>query len=283
MHLYYCAILLSCCVIQFCCADPLSTALERLSTKLTQLSAALTSASKKSKFSGVKLVTTLPIPTKSAVHTSPPSYEHRVEYDFLHASIELAVQDITTMTQVQAIVNAANAGLQAGDGVCGAIYAAAGSSELTTIVDNWKKLNNKLNGINVGQAALTGVPFGKVNKLPSNIQYIVHAVGPNCTVTTEKANWKKLLADAYTNSLIEADKKKVHSIAFPSISTAIFGCNPDEAAPVALQAVLTYFEQHPKSSIQKVVFVFWVPGDTYAAEDALKTYEAIIDATFGIA
>lgn len=283
---FYGIVVFICCCVQFCWADGLTQSITTLTQTLDDLTTALktprtkksSDTGKKSESTGKKVMTTLQLKKQTPVKSTAP-YEYSETYDLTNGkTIRLEVQDITKMTNVQAIVNAANAGLHAGGGVCGAIYGAAGSSELTQIVDDWKKKNNKPNGINVGEAALTGVPFGKVNKLPENIEYIVHAVGPNCT-TSEKTNWKQLLKDAYTNSLLEAAKKNIKSVAFPSISTAIFGCNPDEAAPIAIQSVLAYLEKNPKTSIEKVIFVFW-PNSNGAAEQAVDDYATILDDTF---
>lgn len=176
--------------------------------------------------------------------------------------LKFQVQDITTMTDVDTIVNAANEGLAAGSGVCGAIYAAVGHTQLENEVKKWKK-TNKRQSINTGEAALTLVPANANATFPKNIKYIIHAVGPRCSTGVKmNASEQKLLADAYKNSLLEAEKVGATSIAFPSISTAIFGCPFNEATKIAIKTVIAYLKNNPMSSIKKVVLLFYIPGDT---------------------
>lgn len=162
----------------------------------------------------------------------------------------------------QAIVNAANAGLWAGAGVCGAVRKTAGKGVFDECKDLLK--TQKLKSLGCGQAVLTTA--GDMTE----VQRVVHAVGPDCGIKKENDERAKLLADTYTNSLelitapekhpesISAkciDQTSLRTIAFPSISTGIYGYPLDEAAEVALKAVKDFVEQHPKA-LDEVRFVF---------------------------
>lgn len=109
---------------------------------------------------------------------------------------------------VDAVVNAANSGLWAGGGICGVIFKKAGMSELTSACSSYKTpLNN-------GEAVITPAFNMK------NVKYIIHAVGPDFSVTPTAF---KELFDAYYNSLCVLMENGLHSISFPLISSGIFG------------------------------------------------------------
>lgn len=110
--------------------------------------------------------------------------------------------------KVDVVVNAANSGLWAGGGICGVIFSKAGRSQLA---DACKKYKTPLND---GDAVITPV-FNM-----TNAKAIIHAVGPNFGVTPMAF---KELFDAYYNSLVTLMKNEYHSIAFPLISSGIFG------------------------------------------------------------
>lgn len=135
-------------------------------------------------------------------------------------SFEIIHGDITKM-ETDAIVNAANSQLARGGGVCGAIFAAAASPEL-------QKECNELAPCPTGQAVITGGYNLKA-------KYIVHTVGP-VWYGGEKGE-AQLLHDAYTNALKAAAAKGCRSIAFPLISSGIYGYPKDQAMEVAKNAI----------------------------------------------
>ncbi len=137
-------------------------------------------------------------------------------------------QDITKMN-VDAIVNAANTELQMGGGVCGAIFRAAGAEKLRAACD-------RLAPIETGGAALTP-GFA----LPA--KYVIHAAGPVYDARNA-ARCREELESAYTSSLALAEKKRCKSIAFPLISSGIFGYPKAEALQAARTAIERYLAGH---------------------------------------
>ena len=141
--------------------------------------------------------------------------------------LTLTQQDITKM-KVDAIVNAANTELKMGGGVCGAIFRAAGAEKLQTACD-------RLAPIETGQAVVTP-GFA----LPA--QYVIHAAGPvyhNYTPQESEA----LLRAAYTNTLCAAAEKGCQSVAFPLISSGIYGYPKGEALKVAVSAIRDFLKE----------------------------------------
>ncbi len=137
-------------------------------------------------------------------------------------------QDITKM-EVDAIVNAANTDLLMGGGVCGAIFNAAGAVELQTICD-------ALAPIQTGKAVIT-----RGYALPA--KHIIHAAGPVYSHTNPKES-ERLLRSAYINSLKLAVEHKIESIAFPLISSGIYGYPKDQALQVATTAIQDFLLDH---------------------------------------
>ncbi len=128
--------------------------------------------------------------------------------------------DITTL-EVDAIVNAANTGLRAGGGVCGAIFRAAGRQELQAAC-------NSLAPIQTGEAVIT-----PGFNLPA--KFVIHTAGP----IWNGGNFgeENLLRSCYENSLKLAAENNLKSIAFPLISSGIYGYPPADALKVAVQAI----------------------------------------------
>ncbi len=135
--------------------------------------------------------------------------------------------DITAMN-VDAIVNAANPLLQKGGGVCGAIFSAAGTDELQDAC-------NQIGGCETGQAVITDAFL-----LPS--RYIIHSVGP--VWQGGDAGEKELLHSCYVNSLKLAVQHRCASIAFPLISSGIYGFPKDKAMHTAVSAISEFLFEH---------------------------------------
>lgn len=136
-------------------------------------------------------------------------------------------QDITKL-EVDAIVNAANTQLQMGGGVCGAIFKAAGAQLLQDAC-------NQLAPIEVGEAVIT-----PAFNLPART--IIHAVGPIYKDGTQQE--PQQLKAAYLNSLKLASKNNLASIAFPLISSGIYGYPKDEAIKIAMETIQDYLVEN---------------------------------------
>jgi len=151
--------------------------------------------------------------------------------------VELLKGDITRQA-VDAVVNAANSSLLGGGGVDGAIHRAAGPELLAE--------TRTLGGCETGNAKIS-----KAYKLPA--QYIIHAVGPIYRKDDESVAY--LLASAYRRSLEIAIEHGIQTIAFPAISTGIYGYPLVEAAPITLQTVFDFVAEH--NGLKLVRFVMF--------------------------
>lgn len=141
-------------------------------------------------------------------------------------SFEIAHGDITKIN-ADAIVNAANSMLQMGGGVCGAIFRAAGAIQL-------QKACNEIGRCETGQAVIT-----KGFELPA--QYIIHTVGP---IWRGGMNGEaERLASCYRNCLELAKKHHITSVAFPLISSGIYGYPKEEALQIAIEAIGSFLKE----------------------------------------
>ena len=145
------------------------------------------------------------------------------------------VQGDITREDVDAIVNAANSSLLGGGGVDGASHRAAGPELLAE--------TRTLGGCPTGEARIS-----KGYRLPA--RYVIHAVGPVYHGSPRDA---ELLASAYRNSLLLATQRHLATVAFPAISTGVYGYPLDEAAPIALGTVKEYLQQHPEITLVRFV------------------------------
>lgn len=145
--------------------------------------------------------------------------------------------DITKL-EVEAIVNAANSSLMGGGGVDGAIHRAGGPA----ILEECIKIRNRQGGCATGEAVITG--GGNLRA-----KYVIHTVGP--VWQGGDRNEDKLLADAYHNCLRMAVENEISTLAFPNISTGIYGFPKERAAEIAVRTVKLF---KPGNCLKKVIF-----------------------------
>lgn len=165
---------------------------------------------------------------------------------------EIVRNDITKM-KTDAIVNAANASLKMGGGVCGAIFSAAGSHVLQEACDQ------------IGHCAVGSAVQTKAFSLDA--KYIIHTVGP--VWQGGKNNEEQLLRDCYVNSLELAHKLGCKSISFPLISTGIFGYPKEPALQIAVSAIEKFLMAHE-------MHVYLVVFDKRSFGLSKKRYQSIV-------
>lgn len=163
--------------------------------------------------------------------------------------IILTQGDITELS-TDAIVNAANEDLILGGGVAGAIRKKGGPSI--------QEECNRIGRINVGEAVVTGAGNLKA-------KYVIHAVGPRYG----EGNEDEKLRNATWNSLLRATEKGCKSIAFPAISTGIFGFPKDRCASIMLKTAQEFLKQQ-ETSIEEVVFCLYSKEDLEIFEKTLE-------------
>jgi O-acetyl-ADP-ribose deacetylase (regulator of RNase III) len=156
--------------------------------------------------------------------------------------IELRQGDITRL-EVDAIVNAANSRLAGGGGVDGAIHRAAGADQLQAAC-------RALGGCDTGDAKIT-----PGFNLPA--RHIIHTVGP--VYSGGQRGEPELLASCYRRSLAVALENGCRSVAFPAISTGVYGYPFEAATEIAFHTVAAFLADH--AEIEQVIFVFFAPDD----------------------
>lgn len=165
-------------------------------------------------------------------------------------SIELRQGDIAFQGDCEAVVNAANAQLESGGGVAGAIHRAAGPG--------LSKETRPFSPISPGEAVITGA-----HELPN--KYVIHCLGP--IYGRDKPEYR-LLSNCYSNALDLAEKNKLTSIAFPAISTGAFGYPLQEAARVAFSTIIK--KMPDLKHVKQIIFVFYSIKDLEVHEKVLE-------------
>lgn len=176
----------------------------------------------------------------------------------INASIVEIVQGDITRQDTDAIVNAANESLLGGGGVDGAIHRAAGPK----LLDECRTLN----GCATGDAKIT-----RGYNLPA--RHVIHTVGP--VYRDGKHGEPELLASAYRRSLELARDHNLASIAFPAISTGVYGYPKEDAARIALTTIIDFLRaQHAPQTAPKLVRMVLFDADSAALhERILRDYE----------
>ncbi|MCA1622845.1 MAG: O-acetyl-ADP-ribose deacetylase [Acidobacteria bacterium] len=178
-----------------------------------------------------------------------------MQQEFLNERVIVKVGDITQET-CDAIVNAANSSLLGGGGVDGAIHAQSGQKILEECREIRRK--NYPNGLPTGEAVITSGGNLKA-------KFVIHTVGP--VYSEHRGREAELLANCYRNSLALASENNLETIAFPAVSTGIYGYPKQQAANISSKAVKNFLAQNEQ--IKQVRFVFFSMED---AEIFLKNH-----------
>lgn len=173
----------------------------------------------------------------------------------MKSNIQVTKGDITECV-VDVIVNAANTSLLGGGGVDGAIHRAGGPA----ILEDCRKIIARQGGCKTGQAVIT-----TGGKLPA--KYVIHTVGP--VYNGGKDNVVELLKFCYQNSLALAVENKCKTIAFPNISTGIYGYPKQLAAEIAVTTVIDFLDKD--DCIETVIFVCFDDENYKLIQDRLKS------------
>jgi O-acetyl-ADP-ribose deacetylase len=165
------------------------------------------------------------------------------------------IQDDITKLQVDAIVNAANSSLLGGGGVDGAIHRAGGPQ----ILEECKQIRNRQGGCKTGEAVITS--GGKLKA-----KHVIHTVGP--VWNGGNHNEEQLLANAYRNSLQLAVENNITTIAFPNVSTGIYGFPKKRAAEIAIGTVQQFLQVN--QSVREVIFCCFDEENTNLYQQLLR-------------
>lgn len=178
------------------------------------------------------------------------------KHNFLNGRVAVLIGDITKQ-DVDAIVNAANASLLGGGGVDGAIHRAGGPE----ILEECREIRRTRfpNGLPTGEAVIT--TGGKLAAL-----YVIHTVGP--IYGEEHGREAELLANCYHNSLTLAVEKNLSSVAFPAISTGVYGYPQKEAAEISSKTIENFLATDRQ--LKEVRLVFFQAPDAEVFLDSQK-------------
>ena len=166
------------------------------------------------------------------------------------------IQGDITQQSTDAIVNAANSSLMGGGGVDGAIHRAGGPA----ILAECKQIVARQGRLPTGEAVIT--TGGNLKA-----KYVIHTVGPVWHGGSKGE--PELLASAYTESLKTAAENNLDSVSFPSISTGVYSYPVDQAARIAINAVIAFLSESA-TSVKEVVFVLFDSRTLEAYSSALK-------------
>jgi len=169
----------------------------------------------------------------------------KMKVSVYQSTLEVVQGDITQQ-DTESIGNAANSALAGGGGVDGAIHRAGGPSIMS-------ELKAKYHGCPTGSAVITAGGNLKA-------QYVIHAVGPRYSGSPKDP---ELLSGAYRKSLELCSQNKISSIAFPSISTGIYGYPVEEASRIALNTVIDYLKDHPEIKLVRFILFDSKTFDVY--------------------
>jgi O-acetyl-ADP-ribose deacetylase (regulator of RNase III) len=191
----------------------------------------------------------------------------------LNGTVLKILQGDLLKQKVEAIVNPANPFMIGGSGVDGRIHQAAGP-ELAAACLAYKEAH-RIETIDIAEAVLTQAY--KIQEQASSIKYVIHTVGPDCRVATQRDEKEKLLEAAYMNVLMLAKERGIRSLAFPAISTGAYSYPLWEAQQVAIQAVKNFLESHA-DAFDEVILVYYTEMDF---QNAVRVWEEIIKTKAG--